>query len=206
MAKTSAKTSTTKISTRKSNNKRSVSSQKVDELKLGKFLDFEPLRLPEKELRRGWQIFWAIVLMAIAVYFLICIVVMAPRLLETDFDWWLSLWANMQNWPYVFAEVILLVAMFLIPILCFVIGGLLLARQHIMAALWYTLIMTVWGGLFGWSLLILKERVIERCALACPNADWNVLIAIVVNVIFAFVSVKLIKIVHRYNRRRRKSR
>lgn len=204
MTKTSPKTPTAKPTSRKPNNRRSISSQKVDELKLGKFLDFEPLHLPEREPRRGWQIFWAIVLLAIAVYFLVCIVVMAPGLLETDFGWWLSLWGNWQNWPYVLAEVLLLIALFLIPILCLIIGGLLLARQRIVAVLWYVLIVTVWSGLFNWSLLILKERVIERCALACPNASWNILIALVFNLIFAFVAVKLIKIAHRYSKHRRK--
>lgn len=41
-------------------------SQKLDDLKLGKFAECEPMCLPDKQVRRGWQILGAVILLLLA--------------------------------------------------------------------------------------------------------------------------------------------
>lgn len=114
-----------------------TNAQKVEELKLGKFAECKPLRLPEKQIRRGWQITWGIVLLLVALVGAYIILMTDPvrvltwdndgfgggRLGSLDLYWWV------------------MIGTLAVAVVCCIAAGLvLLLKKHVPRFLWYSLI------------------------------------------------------------------
>ncbi len=121
-----------------------ASLRTVEELKLGKFAVCEPLRLPEKEIRRGWQITGAVVLILVAIVGLYAMFMLDPiRVWTWDNDGFVGgrIEALM---PY---EWVLTLMLAVSVVMCVTAAAILLAKKKVPAELWYVLIGAVTVGL-----------------------------------------------------------
>lgn len=116
--------------------------QKVEEVKLGKFAEKVPLRLPEKQIRRGWQITWGIALMLGAILGVYILILLVPEQLMGDGVMSGPAIMMSEGWYWLIAEAMVLVA----TVGCLVASVMLFAKKRVPATLWYTLIGAVVVG------------------------------------------------------------
>lgn len=127
-----------------------TNAQKIEELKLGKFADSEPLCLPEREVKRGWQIAGGVVLLVGAALGVWVLMMQAP------FKHWfepgmpvMSFWAEMAaNETYV--KIIIVGLMFAI-VASMVAGVMMLMKKRVPLLIWGVLILAVTALLLGVS-------------------------------------------------------
>lgn len=132
-------------------------SQKLDELKLGKFADCEAMSLPEKEPKRGRQILGAIVLMASAILGVVFLILAPP------FNYWLnpgpqsfSAFLSTTNFYWNLAALAVIVA-----VICAAAASLMLfGKKRVPAWLWYILVLAVLAG--GICLSFHRFRLYEQ--------------------------------------------
>lgn len=115
-----------------------TNAQKVEELKLGKFTERRPLRMPEKEVRRGWQIIGAVALMLAAMIGIYIILITEP----------VQTWLHPDGFgdPLVRLPIYWLVleaALVVFVVDCLISSVMLLVRKRVPALLWQILIVTV---------------------------------------------------------------
>lgn len=122
-----------------------TTSQKIEELKLGKFAEHKPMRLPEKETDRSQQLIGAAALMLMALAGVSFILKTEPLVFLFQGNDPMSFGAQMANvpWYWMLAEVMALVA----TICCIVAGAILLAKRRVPVMLWYILVIVMTVGL-----------------------------------------------------------
>lgn len=121
-----------------------TNAQKVEELKLGKFDECEPLSLPKKQIRRGWQITWGIVLLLVALIGIYIVLMTDPvRVLIWDNDGIMS--GRLGGLDFYW---LVMVGAAIIATICsFMAGIMFLFKKSVPAIIWYFLIIALTVGL-----------------------------------------------------------
>lgn len=149
MVKDSATQPDAKVETKLKPGKRLKNARDVtEELKLGKFEQCKPLHLPEKQVRRGWQIVGAVALMLVTilgVYILLLSDVGALIWGNGVMDGG-SVMASTPEYALVMQGMVLLMT-----IGCFVASVMMFAKRKVPVWLWYALIVVVLIGLVSAS-------------------------------------------------------
>lgn len=114
----------------------------TEELKLGKFEKSRPLHLPEKEVKRGWQIVGAVTLMLLTVLGVYASLLMMLDWVEGD---------GVMAGAAIFAKTPIYwrmtgVMVLLATIECFVASVMMFAKRKVPVWLWYALVITVLAG------------------------------------------------------------
>lgn len=114
-----------------------TNAQKVEELKLGKFAECKPLRLPGKQIRRGWQITWGMTLLLAALLGIYILFMIDPiRVLTWDNDGFVGGRIGSLQ-PYWWAMVGALVVA---TLCCLAAGIILLVKRRVPVVIWCLLI------------------------------------------------------------------
>lgn len=145
---------------------KTLNTRKVEEVKLGKFSDCEPLRLPEVPPRRIWQIIGGAALLLIGIF---CVATMVA-----DFPF-AYLWrSDVEAWqpdqsPLTISWIVNNVALVLFTILCVMSSILLFAKRRVPVGVWYLLIVTLAVGFISQSVGIYANYTNRDCEMeACP--------------------------------------
>lgn len=188
---------TTKSTKLKSAKKRSSSSAKVDELKLGKFSACEPLRLPETRPRRSWQIIGAVALLLIAIFCIGCMIMQFP---------FAYLWHGEQNlWqpdaiPLTISWIVNNVALIIFTVLCLTTSTLLFLKRHVPVLIWYLLIITLLIGFISQSISIYQNYTIYDCNVdPCPLVVGELSTILLCDLVIFMISLLLLCMVYRTN-------
>ncbi len=112
-------------------------SQRLEDLKLGKFTDCDTLCLPEKEAKRGWQVLGGILLILLAI-FGAGYLLLAPPLNYFWSDSVMSFGASLANEKFYWLVAAL--AMIVVVVTCLVSGVMLLGKKRVPVGAWYILI------------------------------------------------------------------
>ncbi len=119
-----------------------TNAQAIEEMKLGKFAECEPLHLPEKEIRRGWQIVGGVVLLLTALIGLYII-------LKTDpVQAWLTHQGEGNPLAYLPGYWLVMELMILLVTVGCVVGAVMMfMKKRVSKWLWYTLIAAAVTGI-----------------------------------------------------------
>lgn len=191
MAKSTKPTKTSK------SKKAKTASAKVDELKLGKFSDCEPLRLPETKPRRSWQIIGAIALLIIAVFCIGCMVMEFPfaYLWHGEQDLWQS-----DTLPLTISWIVNNVMLVIFTILCLVSCIILFTKHRVPAPIWYLLIFTLFVGFISQSIGIYQNYTIYNCEIdPCPLVVGELSTVLLCDLVIFMISLILICMIYRTN-------
>lgn len=145
---------------------KTLDTRKVEEVKLGKFSDCEPLRLPEVPPRRIWQLVGGAALLLIGVFCVATMIADFPfaYLWRSDFDVWQS-----DQTPLTVSWIVNNVALVLFTVLCVMSSVLLFARRKVPVVVWYLLIITLAVGFISQSVGIYANYTSVNCDLqSCP--------------------------------------
>lgn len=110
--------------------------EKVDEVKLGKFAKQEPLRLPEKQIRRGWQIVWGLALALAAMVGVYLLILIVPEQLAGNGVMSGPAIVASTGWYLLVAELMIVVA----TVGCIAASVMMFAKKRVPRGLWYVLI------------------------------------------------------------------
>ncbi len=135
-----------------------TNAQKVEELKLGKFTERRPLRMPEKEVRQGWRIIGAVALMLAAIIGIYIILITEP----------------VQTWlhPDGFGDplfrlpiywLVLEIALVIFVVDCLISSVMLLVKKRVPTLLWQILIVTATIGLLCASFHTFTHFEARKC-------------------------------------------
>lgn len=162
MVKTSDKTK--RAAAKKS--AKTISAKKVEEIKLGKFCDSEPMRLPEVTPSRVWQLIGGIALLLIGIF---CV---ATMFVNFPFSY---LWQGESNlWqadtmPLTISWIVNNLALVIFTIFCVIGSILLFAKQRVPVMIWYVLIVTLVVGFISQSVGIYTNYTTRECLEeSCP--------------------------------------
>lgn len=162
MAKTVTKTK--KASAKKSI--KTLSAKKVEEIKLGKFCDSEPMRLPEVVPSRVWQLIGGVALLLIGIF---CV---ATMFVNFPFGY---LWRGESNiWqadtmPLTVSWIVNNSALVIFTIFCIIGSILLFAKRRVPVMVWYILIVTLAVGFISQSVGIYTNYTTRECLEgSCP--------------------------------------
>ncbi len=125
-----------------------ISEAAMDELKLGKFVECEHLRLPEKEVRRGWQITGAVSLMLMAMVGLYLLLMLVPEQIFGDGVMSGAAVLSATPWYWLMMELMVLIA----TVCCVTASVMLLAKRRVPVGVWYVLVVAVVVGMVCASL------------------------------------------------------
>lgn len=133
-------------------------ARKVEELKLGKFAKCEPLRLPEKKVRRCWQIAGGIGFIVAALVLIITVFMIKPvRTLTWQPDGFGPFEGLSWYW-------LVMVGCMIVVALCgLIMGVLLLLSKRVPVFFWYLLIASATVGLLCASFNSFKWFEERRC-------------------------------------------
>lgn len=121
-----------------------TNTQKVEELKLGKFDECEPLSLPKRQIRRGWQITWGIVLLLVALIGVYIVLMTDPvRVLIWDND---GIMGGRLGGLDLY-QLVMVSAAIIATVCSFVAGMMLLFKKSVPAIIWYLFIIALTVGL-----------------------------------------------------------
>jgi len=184
---------------RKSSPKRDLTrTAKVDELKLGKFADCEPMRLPESQVRRSWQIIGGIALLLITGFCLVSMVTQVPfaYLWQTETDLWQS-----ELTPLTISWIINNIALVIFTIFCLIASLLLFMRRRVPAGIWYILIITLVVGFISQSVGIYQNYTSRECVEAsCPMVVGELSIVLLCDLTIFMLSILLLWMVFCMNK------
>lgn len=184
--------------------------EKVEEVRLGKFSEQKPLRLPEKQIRRGWQIAWAIVLIVMAMMGVCAILLTDPvAVLTWDNDGFAGGRIGSLGLYWMVMEVMILVA----TICCVVASVMMFAKKRVPAGLWYALIGAVAIGLICASFhkfngyeerLCYENYPGEDRGSGCPSVVGSLSMIVIVDLVVLLAGVIGMRLVGRKKRGRSK--
>lgn len=181
-------------------------ARKVEELKLGKFVKCEPLRLPEKKVRRGWQIAGGIGMILVALALTFVVFLLKP---VRTLTWQPDGFGAFEGLPVYW--LVMIGCMILAAADCLLIGILLLFGRRISTILWYGLIILATVGLlclsfnsFEWF----EERLCYENypgifpddpakGSGCPGVESDLIIISIRNMVIYTVGLVAILLVHR---------
>lgn len=110
--------------------------QKVEEVKLGKFAAKAPLKLPERQIKRGWQITWGVALMLGAVIGVYLLLLTVPEYIFGDGVMSGPAIISSNGWYMLVAEMMVLV----VTIGSLAASIMMFAKKRVPMALWYVII------------------------------------------------------------------
>lgn len=197
MPKTKSTTKTKSAANRPKSANSKLTSSKVDELKLGKFSDCEPLRLPEFRPRRSWQIIGAVALLLITIF---CV---GSMIMKFPFAY---LWHGEQNlWqpdtiPLTVSWIINNVALVIFTILCLSSSIILFLRRRVPTLIWYLLIVTLLISFISQSISIYQNYTLYDCGDdPCPLVVGELGTILLCNLVIFMISLILLCMVYRTN-------
>ena len=179
--------------------------QKVEELKLGKFAECDPLRLPEKGISRGWQIIGGVVcaLLAIIGHY----TMLATKILSI-FD---GMGVHM-SWYWLIMELMLLV----IVISATTASVMLFLKKRVPVGVWYVLIGAIVIGLICASFHKLERYEARECynkypgiypgenrGSGCPSVVNELSGVVLMNLLFHSLGIVGLYLIYRVARRRK---
>lgn len=135
-----------------------TTAQKLEELKLGKFTEREVLRLPAKEVRRGWQIVGAVALMLGAIVGVFAVFMLEPLRGLTWDQTGFSPFGGLEIY-----EGVMVLCIALAALICAVASMMLFAGKRVPVFLWYVLVVTATLGLLCASFHTFKWFEARKC-------------------------------------------
>lgn len=172
---------------------------KVEELKLGKFQDSEPMRLPETQTRRSWQIIGGIALLLIGGFCLVSMVLQVPfaYLWNSEVDIWQA-----EMTPLTVSWIVNNVALVIFTIVCLLTSMMLFARKRIPVGMWYGLIVALVVGFISQSIGIYQNYTLRECAGECPMVVGDLSMVLLCDLTILMLSILLVWMVYCMNRRK----
>ncbi len=205
MVKSAAKSkkSVSRNSSTKVKNVGRISSSKVDELKLGKFDECVPMRLPESQVRRSWQVIGGIALLLIAAY---CVFMMVTNTPFAYLAWGgVDLWRE-EQWPLTIAWIVNNVCLVVFTILCLVTSILMFAKKRIAVGVWYAMIVLLVVGFISQSIGIYENYTTRECVTqTCPMVVGELSVVLLCNLVIMMVAILLLWLVCCMNKHRHRS-
>lgn len=177
-----------------------TTSSKVDELKLGKFDECDPMRLPESQVRRSWQVIGGVALLLIAGFCLVSMVTQMPfaYLWQTETDIWQA-----ELTPLTISWIVNNIALVIFTVLCLVTSVLLFMRKRVAVGVWYTLIVTLVVGFISQSVGIYQNYTLRECVEeTCPMVVGELSVVLLCDLVIMMVAILLLWMVFCMNRRR----
>lgn len=178
-----------------------TTSSKVDELKLGKFDECNPMRLPESQARRSWQIIGGVALLLIAGFCLVSMVMQVPfaYLWQTETDIWQA-----ELTPLTISWIVNNIALVIFTVVCLVVSILLFAGKRVARGAWYVMILTLMIGFISQSVGIYQNYTLRDCVEeTCPMVVGELSMVLLCDLVIMMVSVILLWLVYCLNKRRR---
>ncbi len=179
--------------------------QKVEELKLGKFAECDPLRLPEKGISRGWQIIGGV---ACALVAIIGIYTMLVTKILSIFD---GMGAH-ASWYWLIMELMLLI----IVISATTASVMLFLKKRVPVGVWYVLIGAIVIGLICASFHKLERYEARECynnypgiypgenkGSGCPSVVNELSGVVLLNLLFHSLGIVGLYLIYRVTRRRK---
>lgn len=180
-------------------------AQKVEELKLGKFAECDPLRLPEKGISRGWQIIGGVVCALVAI---IGIYTMLATKILSIFD---GMGVHM-SWYWLIMELMLLI----VVITTTTASVMLFLKKRVPVGVWYVLIGAIVIGLICASFHKLERYEARECynnypgiypgenkGSGCPSVVNELSGVVLLNLLFHSLGIVGLYLIYRITRRRK---
>lgn len=176
-------------------------AQKVEELKLGKFAECDPLRLPEKGISRGWQIIGGV---ACALVAIIGIYAMLATKILSIFD---GMGVH-ASWYWLIMEFMLLI----IVISATTASVMLFLKKRVPVGVWYVLIGAIVIGLICASFHKLERYEARECynnypgenkGSGCPSVVNELSGVVLLNLLFHSLGIVGLYLIYRIARRRK---
>lgn len=188
-----------KIVTKKTSGRstKTLNARKVEEIKLGKFKDCEPLRLPEVPPRRIWQVLGGVALLLIGVFCVATMVMQFPfaYLWQEEIDAW-----QPEQAPLTMSWIVNNVALVLFTILCVMASIVLFARRRVPVAVWYLLIVMLTVGFISQSIGIYNNYTLRDCREnACPMVVGELSIVLICDLVIFMLGLVLLWMVYKTN-------
>ena len=139
---------------------KTISAKKVEEIKLGKFCDTEPMRLPEMTPSRVWQLIGGGALVLIVAFCIATMFVNFPfsYLWQGGSDIWQT-----DMMPLTISWIVNNAALVIFTIFCVLTSILLFARRRVPVAIWYILIIMLTIGFISQSVGIYTNYTTREC-------------------------------------------
>ncbi len=176
---------------------RAQEARKVEEVKLGKFRDCEPMRLPEVPPRRIWQVVGGIALALMGIF---CVATMC---FEFPFAY---LWQSETNvWqpdltPLTLSWIVNNVALIVFTIGCFVGSALLFMKKKVPVGVWYVLIVALAVGFISQSVGIYSNYTLMECETeSCPLVVGELSTILLCDLVILMISWILLWMIYRTN-------
>ncbi len=146
---------------------KTLNTRKVEEIRLGKFNDCEPMRLPEVPPRRIWQIIGGVALLLMGIFCVATMVANFPFVYLWQDE--IEVWRPDQS-ALTISWIVNNVALVIFTVLCVMSSILLFARRKVPVGIWYLLIVTLAVGFISQSVGIYtnytrRDCEIEPCSL-----------------------------------------
>lgn len=179
---------------------RASEASKVEELKLGKFADSVPMRLPESQTRRSWQVIGGVALLLIGGFCLISMVLQVPfaYLWQSEVDIWQA-----EMTPLTVSWIVNNVALVIFTILCLFASILLFAKKRVVVGMWYGLIVALVVGFISQSIGIYQNYTLVECGEGgCPIVVGELSMVLLCDLTILMLSILLLWMVYCMNRRK----
>lgn len=176
---------------------KSLNTRKVEEIKLGKFNDCEPLRLPEVPPRRIWQVIGGVALLLIGIFCVATMIAQFPfaYLWQGEIDVW-----QPEQAPLTMSWIVNNVALVLFTVLCVVSSVLLFAKRKVPVLVWYLLIVTLTVGFISQSIGIYNNYTLRDCGVnECPMVVGELSVVLLCDLVIMMISLALLWIVYKTN-------